>query len=342
MATPDFAGIYFIRRNGTTYEAYRTPGEIIESGSDLVADVLEALESSHPNGGIAIKFGVAPASAPFDMGTDWWTLNGMHDVTIVGQGMGLTHIVNDVSTAFDSEPFSFTDCDRVTLKDFTVSAKGDARTTSDGLDLDNSDDSLIQRVRILEARGSGIAIDGKDVGAEAVGNIIRDCVITGTGQEGIHLFCAEDSRVVGNHIYGVGEVGVKLNRNAGTSKGSHRNVVSLNVIDSCDEAGMEILDGTHNLVTQNIIRNNGQGGSGSDDGVRIDYVSLTSEKNSIIGNAIYDDQGTPTQDRGVSIPDAATDDTLVVGNQFWGNINGAILNSGTGTVIKSNVGLADN
>ncbi len=69
------------------------------------------------------------------------------------------------------------------------------------------------------------------------------------------------------------------------------------------------------------------------DGIKI---TATSDRTIITGNPITNNGA-----NGVNIVDATSDDTLIVANTFSGNGTPAT-DSGTGTLIRSNIGLADN
>jgi len=337
-----FDAIYFIRNNGGTYEAWKdNESAATYSGTDLVVDVLDAIEAAHGTGNYSVLFGVGT----FDMGTGNWTLNGDDDILIAGMGIGITLIQNSSTAAADTEPFSFTNCDRITIRDLDVSAGGTARSTSDAIDFDDSDESLVEHVRVLLSRGRGIIFDGKDAGAQALRNTIKGCVITGCDLAGLELLAADDTVVEGNFIHGNGEVGIKLNRKtSATVQNCEGTIISGNIIENNDEAGIEILECEHTTIKGNIIRNNGQT-AGTDDGILIDdfaTAGLETDDIVIVGNLIYDDQGSPTQDRGINVLDAAVTGVVIDGNTFSGHITEAVQDLGTGTRIRSNGGVPDN
>ncbi len=336
----DFAAIYFIQNDGGTYRAFDTAGNDVFNGTSLVTDVLNAIEGAHV-GNFAVHFGIGT----FDMGTENWTLNAEDDILITGQGIDITIVQNSSTAAADTEPFSFTNCDRITIRDLTVSAGGTARSTSDALDFDDSDECLVERVKVILSRGSGIVFDGKDAGAQALRNTIRGCIVTGADLEGIQLLAADDTVVDGCFIHGNGEVGIKLNRKtSATVQNCEGTTIKGCIIESNDESGIEVLECEHTTITGNIIRNNGQT-AGTDDGILIDdfaTAGLVTDVVVIVGNLIYDDQGTATQDRGVNVLDAAVTGVVIEGNSFSGHLTEAINDVGTLTMIRGNGGAPDN
>lgn len=335
-----FSAIYFIQNDAATYRAFDSDGTEQYSGTSLVTDVLNAIETAHSSGNFMILFGVGT----FDMSTENWTLNTVNDVTIAGAGIDITIIQNSSTAAADTEPFSFTNCDRITIRDLTVSAGGTARSTSDALDFDDGDECLVERVKITASRGDGIVFDGKDTGAQAINNIIRSCIITGADLCGIQLLAADRTLVEGNTIHANGECGIKLNRKTSvTVQSCQDTTIKNNRIYSNDESGIEVLEGDRSIIEGNIIFNNGQG-AGTDDGVLIDdfaTAGLTTDGNIVRNNQIYDDQGTPTQDYGVNVLDAAVTRTIVEGNIFDGHVTGAVNDVAVDTKIRNNLGHPD-
>ncbi len=336
----DFAAIYFIQNDGGTYRAFDTEGTEFASGTTLVTDVLNVIEAAHA-GNFAVHFGIGQ----FDMGTLNWTLNTEDDVLITGQGIGLTHIFNSSTAVADTEPISITNCDRITLRDFDLTAGGTVRATSDAIDLDDSDESLIERVRILGSRGAGIIIDGKDAGAQAIGNTIRDCIITGCDLSGIELLAADDTLIAGGRMHGNGENGIKLNRKTSATVQNCDGTRIIGVMcDNNDDDGIEILECVNTTITGCTIKNNGQT-AGADDGISIDDAAtagLSTDHIVITGCLIYDDQGSPTQDKGVNVRDAAVTGVIIEGNTFHGHVTEPYLSLAVDTRVRGNTGAVDN
>ena len=106
----------------------------------------------------------------------------VNGLTFTGEGMRATIIsnrTNQTATSPDTEPFSFTNCNKVTIRDLTVESCGVAKSTTDAIDFDQGKDCLIERVRITRSRSRGIVFDGGDEGKHATGNIVRDCILEG-------------------------------------------------------------------------------------------------------------------------------------------------------------------
>lgn len=98
-----------------------------------------------------------------------------------GAGMYSTIISNrsNFPTGTDTEPFSFTNCQYVAIRDLTVESCGSYKSTTDAIDLDQGAHVRIERVRINHSRARGIIIDGGDLGSWGGHNVIRDCLIQG-------------------------------------------------------------------------------------------------------------------------------------------------------------------
>jgi len=338
-----FTKIYYIRNNAATYEAWQdNEAAATYTGSSLVTDVLNAIETANSSGNFMLLFDVGT----FDMGTENWTLNTVSNVTLAGAGVDMTTIQNSTNAANDSEPFSFTTVDHITIRDMTVSAGGTARSTSDALDFDAGDDCLVERVRVILSRGDGIVFDGKD-GTLSQRNTVRDCEVTGADLSGIQLLAADDNIVTGNRIHGNGESGIKLNRDTSPAQDSSRNIIEANSIYENDEAGIEILECSRNIVRGNQIWNNGKGAGTYDDGIVIDdfaTAGIGADDNIITGNQIFDTLGTPTQDRAININDAAVTGTIITGNIIGPHVTSdeAVINDlAADTIIKGNHGYPD-
>lgn len=338
-----FAEIYYIDNNAGTYEAWQDDEPAATySGTSLVTDVLNQIESANPTGNFAVIFGVGT----FDMGTENWALNTVTNIMIAGAGIDATTVQNFTNAAADSEPFSFTAADKITIQDMTVAAGGADRSTSDAIDFDAGDDCLVQRVRVTNSRGDGIVFDGKD-GTIARRNTVRNCEITGAFLSGIQLLASDQNVIDGNWIHGNGESGIKVNRDTSPVQDSFANVIQGNHIYANNEAGIEILDCSRTLVIGNVIYNNGQSPGTYDDGIVIDdFVGGPGAANNlIIGNLIYDDQtGVETQNRAINLNDAGVTGTVITGNYIGlHNQTGAarINDLATGTIIRNNDGYPD-
>jgi parallel beta-helix repeat protein len=271
-------------------------------------------------------------------------LNTEDNILIAGMGMDLTIVQNSSSAAADTEPFSFTNCDNLYIRDMTVSAGGTARSTSDAIDLDDSDECVIERVKVIASRGDGIVIDGKDPGAQAVNNVIRDCIVTGVNLCGIQLLTALRTKVVNCEIYSCSESGIKLNRSVAQTNNCLDTIIQGCSIHDNTEAGIEILECERSIIIGNQIFNNGNAGT-YDDGIVIDdfaTAGIATADNVIMDNLIFDDQGTPSQDYGININDALVTGTIVKGNRIFGHATGPIRDIAADTLIRDNLGAPDN
>jgi parallel beta-helix repeat protein len=132
-----------------------------------------------------------------DLGADYFRLEQVSDIIVEGQGMDVTTIRNFTNASADTEPFNFSGAFRFTIRDLTVSAGGAVRTTSDAIDFDEGNDSLVERVKIIASRGKGIIFDGKNAGWTSSGNVVRNCIITGTANDGIQFLGSSNNRVEG-------------------------------------------------------------------------------------------------------------------------------------------------
>lgn len=276
----------------------------------------------------------------FDLGADYFKLVQVTDITFVGAGVDETVIRNYNSTASDTEPFNFTGAFGVTVRDLTVSAGGPTRSTSDALDFDEGNNVLVERVKVIAARGRGIVFDGKNAGWTSTGNTIRDCVIVGVSGDGIELLASSGDRVSGCLITDVGGHGIQINKSSPIAdqpnKKANRNVITANTITQAGQDGINVTSGDDNEITGNTITDSSDDTSGRD-GIRITSTDAVScDGNRVWGNRATDDQTTRTQKYGLNIASALCHSTVVGSdNVFTGNLVGPIRDVGTGTSYPS-------
>jgi parallel beta-helix repeat protein len=283
-------------------------------------------------GGGTIRF----TSGDFDFGSDYFVLSNVTNIDFVGAGVDATRIRNYSDAAADTEPFSFTGANGVKIRNMTVSAGGSARTSSDVIDFDRGNNSLVENVNITGSRARGIVFDGKDAGATAESNTIRNCHITEIPGAGVEFLASSRNTVTGCEIRKVGGVGIYAHQSSGTAaqpyKKSSDNIISANTIDDAGQHGVYISNGDRNQVVNNRITNSYR------DGIRITSVvsDLTCDDNKISGNTATDNQTTKTQAYGLNIASASCKQTVVgPGNNFAGNRVAEIRDIGTGTVYET-------
>jgi len=187
-------GTYRIDRSGTpnagTYWAKRYDGHIASMAADTASTsglkaVLEGLAADE------VHFEFGPGRFHFldaPLGSEGWA--GVEDhasyvsctgLSFSGVGMDSTYVSgrSNVTSGNDTEPFSFTNCQDVTIRDLTVESCGFYRTTTDAIDFDQGCRNLVERVRIRRSRSRAIVFDGGDAGKNSTDNIVRDCIIQG-------------------------------------------------------------------------------------------------------------------------------------------------------------------
>ncbi|HET7055270.1 MAG TPA: right-handed parallel beta-helix repeat-containing protein [Thermomicrobiales bacterium] len=277
----------------------------------------------------------------FSFGADHAVFVDLANLTLSGSGRDRTLIENDTDEDADTEPFSFTRCTGVVVRDLTVSAAGMLRTTSDALDFDAGSDCLVERVDITRSRGRGIVFDGKEPGAQAVRNVIRDCRITGCPGAGIELLVAEHCDVRDCHSFGNGEVGLKVNRHVEAGRNSRFNRVSGGTYEANEGDGITVIDSDFTTIDGVRCLNNGR------DGVRIHSFGgeLTTVGTTVTSSTCLNDLANPAPNRqvyGINIvsedPANGVVSSVISGNYLEGNLQGGIADNGTRTVIRNNVG----
>lgn len=330
-APPPQATSFTLQRVGDTYQAVspQTGGTYTGTLKFVGEHAVSELEA---NGGGTLQF----AAGDFDFGADYFKFShALHNITFAGAGMDATVIRNVTSAAADTEPFNFSGTFNVTVRDLTVSAGGPARSTSDALDFDDGNDSLIENVKITDSRARGIVFDGKNSNWNSAHNTVRGVVITGVDTIGIQFLASTDNLVENCTISNTVSHGIQANKSSTVAdqpnKKSSRNIIRNNVIDQSGQDGIDINSGDDNQVIGNTITNSSDDVSGRD-GIRITTTDgITAERNVISGNIATDNQATKTQKYGLNIVSSSVIDTVVRGNDFTGNLVGPIHDLGTTT-----------
>jgi hypothetical protein len=334
--SPAPATRFDVTRSGDVYTAQNPSGPAYTG--TLKAVVESAVVDLKSAGGGSISFG----AGDFDLGSTWWKFKDLANVTFQGQGMDLTTIRNSTSAPSDTEPFDVSTANNVVIRDLTVSAGGDFRSTSDAIDLDGANDTLVERVRVTGARGRGIVFDGKDivggVPRTAERNTIRSCEVTGVPSDGIELLAASDNRIEGCTVTDVAGHGIQLTQSATTAgqpnKPSNDNVVTGNWVDNSGRDGININAGNRNQLLANSVFNSSDDVSGRD-GIRIETVDpRPCDDNVVSNNTSSDNQAVPTQRYGLNISSGLCHRTVVSGNAFTGNRLLPIKDLGTNTQYR--------
>jgi parallel beta-helix repeat protein len=334
--SPAPATRFDVTRSGDVYAAQNPSGPTYTG--TLKAVVESAVVDLKSSGGGSISFG----AGDFDLGSTWWKFRNLANVTFQGQGMDLTTIRNSTSAPSDTEPFDVSTANNVVIRDLTVSAGGDFRSTSDAIDLDGANDTLIERVRVTGARGRGIVFDGKDivggVPRTAERNTIRSCEVTGVPSDGIELLAASNNRIEGCTVTDVAGHGIQLTQSATTAgqpnKPSNDNVVTGNWVDNSGRDGINVNAGNRNQLLANSVFNSSDDVSNRD-GIRIETVDpRPCDDNVVSNNTSSDNQAVPTQRYGLNISSGLCHQTVVSGNAFSGNRLLPIKDLGTNTQYR--------
>ncbi len=308
----------------------------LTDGSSFVGSLKSVVESAvselNQRGGGEVQF----VAGTFDFGAEHLELSGIADISFVGQGIGSTMLVNDASTADDTEIFDVVGGDRLRIADMTVRAGGSFRSTSDALDFDDGNNIIVERVRVEASRGRGIVFDGKGGGWTASNNVIRDCEIDGVPSDGIELLSADDNVIEGCTISNVGGHGIQLTKASATAdqpnKPSDSNQIRDNTVDQSGADGININSSNCNVVSGNTVTNSADL-TANRDGIRILSTNLMScDANEMYENRSTDDQPVRTQRYGLNISSALCVGTIIgSGSDFSGNRLADINDLGSGT-----------
>ncbi|MPZ23399.1 MAG: hypothetical protein GEU28_07610 [Dehalococcoidia bacterium] len=320
----------------STYRA-SSPGETF-TGS-LKSVVERATRSLHGDGGGRVFF----AAGRFDLGSASFEIADVTGIVFAGRGIDVTIIRNWTGAAADTEVFDMSRSDRITVSGMTISAGGPRRSTSDAIDFDGGDDSVVRRVKIIAARGRGIVFDGKDApsatGGTADRNLVRDCVITGVRGDGIQLLASNNNRVENCRIFAVGGSGINVNKASSSAdqrnKSSNRNRIIGNTISNAGAHGIRIHSGNRNLISRNRVLNSSDDGPGRD-GINLSSSnSVVCNDNIVRFNTATDNQSPKTQRYGLNIASPECHRTVVRDNNFAGNLVGAIRDLGSNTTVRA-------
>ncbi len=335
-APPPPLGSYLVSESGGTYQALSQTGGASFSGT--LKSVLQsaAVELQHGGGGM-----VTFTAGIFDFGSERFEgLKGLTGITFQGQGIDTTVLQNNSSLATDTEPFDMSISFGIVIRDMTISAGGPFRSTSDAIDFDGGNEVVVERVKVTGSRGRGIVFDGKDMNGTvprtADHNVIRDCVIDGVPSDGIELLAAQHNRIEGCVITNAGGHGIQLSKASASAGQPHKkpsdNVVTGNSVTNAGQDGINVTSGDLNQILGNTVLNSSNLTSGKD-GIRIlSADSIACDDNVVQSNRSGDDQTPKTQRYGLQIASALCHRTVVSGNDFTGNLSGAIRDLGTGTL----------
>ncbi len=323
---------YLVSKAGSSYQAVsQTTGTTFTGTAKFVVE--KAVADLEASGGGTVRF----AAETFDLGSEYFKLQNVADIEFAGAGMDATVIRNNSSAAADTEPFNFSGAFRVRVRDLTVSAGGPNRNTSDALDFDRGNDVRVERVKVTASRGRAIVFDGKNADWTSLRNEVHDCVISGVDSDGIELLASSDNVIEGCTISDVGGHGIQVTKSsAGTdqpNKKSNDNQIIGNRIDQAGQDGINVTSSDRNQVLDNYITNSSDNTTGRD-GIRLaSGDSITCDDNRVAGNRATDTQSPKTQKYGLNISTSLCHRTVIgAGNDFSGNLAGAIRDAGTDTI----------
>lgn len=324
-------GVYVVTANGSGYKASPKRGGGRTYQGSLKSVLQRAASFLESKGGGKIKF----TAGTFDFGSEYFQGVKVRGITFAGAGMSKTMIRNSSSADEDTEPFNFTGAFRVQVKNLAVSAGGPDRTTSDALDFDKGSRIKVIRVKVVNSRSRGIVFDGKDAGARATRNRVSGCIVKGVASHGIELLATSKTTVENCTITNVGRDGIAVTKASPTAAQSNKkstgNLIRNNRIDQAGEHGILVLSSDNNRISDNHITNSGNKAA-SKDGIRIDSTDgVSCDDNVVTDNQATDTQKPKTQNYGLNIANKQCHRTQVSGNQFAGNLSGAMQDKGTGT-----------
>jgi parallel beta-helix repeat protein len=331
---PEPLSPFTVSHDGTQYRAVSATG-VVYTGTLKSVVESAALQLAGAGGGV-VKFG----AGNFDLGRENFEFTQLANVSFEGAGIDSTTITNSSIAALDTEVFDLTRTSLIGIRDLTVVAGGSERSTSDGIDVDGGNETLIERVRVAGSRGRGIVLDGKDVfegnPLKAENNVVRDCVVSGVPGDGVVLLAASSNRIERCTITNAGRHGISIVKSSGIAGQPNKkpvgNVASANVIRGSGHDGINITSGDRNEILGNVVQNS-SAATTVGDGIRLSSADdVTAEGNLVAGNNSGDTRAVHLQRFGLNISSALCLGTVVRENTFSGNRVGPINDLGTGTV----------
>lgn len=226
------------------------------------------------------------------------------------------HIVNCTAQANGTYGFRVSG-----TKNVTIANCSSIKNTLGGMLMDSSalggsdiDNVVVMSSNFSENTTDGITITGTSNSRRA---LISNCIIHDNGDNGIRSTCGTRFVFQGNIIHGNNESGIKFSS------------ASLNI---------------NNIIFMgNNIHNNGAAAtSGDRDGILFDMSSSGQSTDiNFVGNRIFDNQGTQTQEYGIRFANTNTR-ISITGNNLNGNKLGPISfgTIGIGNIIQNNIGIS--
>ena len=221
----------------------------------------------------------------------------------------------------------------------TVFAGGTARSTSDAIDFDRGNHSVVENVKVSGSRGRGIVFDGKNAGWSSTGNRVTNCIIVGVPSDGIELLASSFNRIEGCTITDAGGHGIQMTKSSTIAdqpnKKSNNNVVTGNTVTNSGLDGINV-----NSATQTSSRATACSTTRT---CRPDVTASASAPPTTSRATTTRCGATPrptTRRRrhrptGVRIASPLCNQTIVADNTLSGNKTGALLDQGTGSIIQS-------
>lgn len=326
--------VFTITKVSTT--SYRATSELgtVYNGS-LKSVVEQSVLDLDASGGGRVQF----LAGTYDLGSEWWELYHIARIVFAGAGMNETIIRNQTSATTDTEPFDFTVATEVTIRDMTVHAGGSFRSTSDAIDFDAGNGSLVENVKVTASRARGIVFDGKGGGWTADNNVVRNCVITGVPSDGIELLASSNNLIQGCTVTDTVGHGIQITKASvmadQPSKTSDDNMILGNVVTNSGQDGINVNSGNRNLIQGNTVTDSADDTAGRD-GIRISgNDSIACDDNVVRSNTATDNQAVRTQKYGLHISTSLCHRTVVDSNNLAGNLTADIRDVGAGTIYMT-------
>ncbi len=270
------------------------------------------------------------------------------NVSIIGSGKA-TILKRQGDTATNDGVIAATSVSRIAIADLAIDGTKATYTGTQNRGIYFSSavtNSQIRNTYIHDNDGTGIYVD-----SSSNNNTFKDNDLQSNGEYGGIVIVSSNSNIIsGNNLqsnttYGIWLVastnntvtGNNVQSNTGTGiemfNGANNNIVTGNTLQSNTQIGISIDTANNNSITGNKLYDNT--GSGSNSSI----VLATADANTIANNDITDTAGTGYA---INISNSASDNNYVTGNRYSGTGAANISDSGTGTMLASQLANSGN
>lgn len=350
IAYPEQAASYIIVKDGSTYYAKNgTTGQIDYSGTDAATVIQNSINTLTGGGTISITTGEYTISSSIvltqnidliGVGRDYDRVNA----TVLKLGNGVNDDLIKISYSSGGEDQGWNQISKLSL-----SGNSAQQTAGSGIYLKYARRVILEDLVIADFKQYAIEMEVCEqiwinnnflMGCGIYGSFLNSAKITeneitaGTTNYGIYTSGVSSGNLItGNDVYSC-LLGMFL------YNGFTGGIITKNKVWSSEQHGIQLnVIATNNTISLNIIKENSQQTGNVWSGIAItNTVGEACLDNILIGNRLFDSQGTQTQKYGIILADD-TDYTTIIGNDVRGNVQSVGMSLvGSNNLVKHNLG----